>query len=145
MVARSRGGLGRCDQGDRGLAVKLQDGLSPTIRTTRCQTRLVVENVDSWVWDYNVDLFMSHVAQAIGHSYDDLDRGAVEAGLPHTDADKDQWFDYPLVGRQQLTVHLAENAGASPVDFRVGGEMDDVLAARIETIVSVLYDVHARH
>jgi hypothetical protein len=109
------------------------------------ESSLVVTSVDGWVWDYNVHLFMSHVARAIGHSYDDLDRGAVEAGLAHTDVDEDEWFDFPLVGRQQLTAHLARNSGASPVMFRVVGEIDDVLRARVETIIDVLYDVHARH
>ena len=106
----------------------------------------MAESVDGWVWDYNVDLFMSHLARAVGYSYDELDRGAVEAGLPDTNVDQDRWFDYPLQGRSQhLTVHLSRTEGASPVAYRVTGDLGEVLSARIETIVEVLYDVHARH
>jgi len=77
----------------------------------------VVTSVDGWVWDYNVDLFMSQLAHAIGYSYDDLDQGAVEAGLLHTDVAEGAWFDHPLVDQHQLVVYLATSGGHRPVNL----------------------------
>ena len=48
------------------------------------------------------------------------------------------WFDYPLVGNRPLNVSLARHPGASPVGVRITGNLDEVLAARADTLLSVL-------
>ena len=62
----------------------------------------------------------------------------------NTDAAIDRWFDYPLGGQQELTVSLARNVGASPIDVRICADLDLVWAAPIDSIIGVLYDVQAR-
>lgn len=58
-----------------------------------------------------------------------------------TDAEQGRWFDYPLVGQSQLTVWLAREPDAFPIMLRVPGELDEVLAARVETLISVFSDI----
>lgn len=99
------------------------------------------ESVSGWVWEENVDRLMRHLAHAVSYDFDDLDRGAIETGLEDTDADQDRWFDYPLVGQPQLNVGLARHPDAAPVVVRVSGDLDDVLAARVETLLAVYSDV----
>lgn len=109
-------------------------------RTGRCQTSSVVNGVGGWVWDQNVQRLLRHLSQCVGYGFDDSDWGAVSTGLQRTDEDQGNWFDYPLVGERRLTVHLARNLGAAPVSIRVTGDLDEVLAARIETLFAVLSD-----
>jgi hypothetical protein len=100
------------------------------------------EVVAGWVRSENVSALMTWLSFFVGYAYDDSDWQAVEAALPGTDADNASgWYDYPLVGTPPLTVWLAQNVGADPVSVRVEGDMDVVLAARVDTLVSVLADV----
>jgi hypothetical protein len=101
-----------------------------------------VSEVGGWVWPSNVEPLLRWVSLYVGYSFDLTDWQAVEAALPATDADAaDGWYDYPLAGTPPVQVNLAQNVGALPVMVRVVGEMDPVLEARIDTLVSVLADV----
>lgn len=54
------------------------------------------------------------------------------------DESADAWFEYPLEGRPALMVHLAQSPGSAVVSVRVDGNIDPVLAARIETLMDML-------
>jgi hypothetical protein len=83
-----------------------------------------------------------HISLWVGYTFDEADWQAVENALPETRWDPpEQWYDYPIVGSRTLTVFLARADGADPVGIRVQGELDEVLAARIETIIAILADV----
>jgi hypothetical protein len=104
--------------------------------------RVSDDRVLGWVWPSNVRPFLTHAASYIGYEFDDSDWMAVETALAQTDADNpDTFYEYPLVGRPELVVQLAQNVGAAPVDVVVTGPMDAVLKARVETLLSVLADV----
>jgi hypothetical protein len=104
-----------------------------------------VSEVRGWVWSGNVRTGLEYVSRWVGYEFDDTDWQAVENGLPDTSAEEpERWYDYPIVGSPQLVVLVAVNPGADPVDIRVQGEMDDILAVRIETLLSVLADVMPR-
>ncbi len=105
-----------------------------------CETRPVVDRMDGWVWDENVHRLMRHLGYAVVYDFDALDLGAVETGLASTDAEQGLWFDYPLVGEQQLDVGLARETEAHLVMVRVSGDLDDVMVGRIETLIRVFQD-----
>lgn len=97
------------------------------------------------MWGENVPVLMRTLSALVGYRYDSSDEIAVEFGLPSTDADADdRWFDYPLVGQPIITVWLAQNVGAEPVSVRVVGDMDPVLAARVDTAIGVMADIRSR-
>lgn len=100
----------------------------------------MVSTVGGWVWEQNVERLLRHLAQYAGYGFDDSDWSAVETGLQPTDEEQGLWFDYPLVGERHLAVHLARNTGAVPVSVRVTGDLDEVLTARVETLLAVLSD-----
>ncbi|MGW5742031.1 hypothetical protein [Amycolatopsis sp. NPDC003861] len=83
---------------------------------------------------------VEYIAALVGYSWDELDDSALEAGIPKTDADlpPDTWFAYPVAGAPDLTLRIARDHGAGKLSMIIGGEMDDVLAARID----VLLDLH---
>lgn len=83
---------------------------------------------------------MRHLSSITGYAFDSLDADAVETGLVGTDVDEDAWFEYPLSGSPRLDVSLARNPGAFPVAVRVVGGRDELLRARIETLLAVLGD-----
>lgn len=92
------------------------------------------------MWEDNVSRMLMHLSVMVEYKYDELDADAVEAGLLNTDADRDRWFEYSLVGSRQLDVSMARHPDAVPVAVRVSGDLDDVLAARIDTLLAVLSD-----
>jgi hypothetical protein len=94
--------------------------------------------VQGWVNEDNVVRLMEQVSAYIGYAYDDLDEAALTGALDETnDESNDRWFEYPLAGNPALMVHLAQSLGGTVVSVRVEGNLDAVLAARIETLLDV--------
>ncbi|BCB89678.1 hypothetical protein Psuf_069910 [Phytohabitans suffuscus] len=92
-----------------------------------------------WVFEDNVVQFLGHVSRYIGYRFDDLDEAALAGALERTDDEStDGWFSYPLRGTPPLTASLARAVGGSVVSIRVEGDIDPVLAARIETLLDLL-------
>ncbi|BEL06441.1 hypothetical protein Q0Z83_046320 [Actinoplanes sichuanensis] len=95
--------------------------------------------VAGWVFEDNVVRLMRQVSTYIGYSYDDHDEAALTGALDETDDESpDRWFEYPLSGEPELTMHLAQSSGGAVVSVRVEGPMDIVPATRIETLLDVL-------
>jgi hypothetical protein len=103
-----------------------------------------VEAVRGWVNEDNVIRLLEKTSAWIGYAYDDLDEAALTGALDGTnDESVDGWFQYPLEGNPPLTVCLARSPGSAVVSVRLVGTIDAVLAARIETLLDLLGQVHA--
>jgi hypothetical protein len=101
--------------------------------------------VAGWVWPSTVHTMMEFLSSFVGYGFGYSDWDAVRFGLEGTDTDRsDGFYEYPLVGDPVLTVRLARNVGADPVDVSVTGAMDVVLQARVDTLISVLTTVEGR-
>ncbi|WP_327001116.1 hypothetical protein OHA72_39135 [Dactylosporangium sp. NBC_01737] len=95
--------------------------------------------MQDWVFEENVVQFLQHLSRYIGYRYDHLDEDALTGALEQTDDETpDAWFTYPLQGTPPLTVSLAQAVDGSVVSVRVDGDIDPVLAARIETLFDLL-------
>jgi hypothetical protein len=92
-------------------------------------------SVAGWLDDTNVVRFLTMVASYVGYPYDWWDEQALVGAWDQTD---DRWFEYPLVGVPALTVRLARARGSDVIAAQVVGELDDILAARVETLLDVL-------
>ncbi|MDG4825484.1 hypothetical protein O7635_26860 [Asanoa sp. WMMD1127] len=90
------------------------------------------------VGEANVVPLLRRISGHIGYAYDDLDADALTGALDGTDAEADRWFDYPLSGRPVVNVALARSGDGSVVMVRARGELDLVLASRIETAIDLL-------
>lgn len=98
--------------------------------------------VSGWVMETNVYTMLTTLSRWVGYTFDDFDWGAIVTALPETDAGAaDRWYEYPLLGTWPVTVSLAINHGAAPVEVRVSGAFDEVLAARIDTMLNLLAEV----
>jgi len=98
-----------------------------------------MSTVDGWVFEENVVRFLEHLSRAIGYEYDAADEDALVGALDETDDESaTAWFRYPLQGRPPLVVSLARAVGGSVVGVRVDGDIDAVLEARIDTMLSLL-------
>jgi hypothetical protein len=77
-------------------------------------------------------------AARVGIELDVAAEAALTGALDGTDDESPVgWFRYPLEGSPALTVHLARSPGSAVVVVRVEGDMDAVLAARIETLMEL--------
>lgn len=84
----------------------------------------------------NVPTLMRWLSMFVGYKYDDADVNAVSNAPGGR-------IEYPLVGTPPLRVSLAPEPDAEPVIVKVSGDMSDVLAARIETLVGVLAETRS--
>ncbi len=111
----------------------------PTMHAVREGSADGVASVQGWVNEDNVVRLLEQVSGHIGYSYDDLDEAALTGALDGTnDESADGWFQYPLQGSPALMVHLAQSPGSAVVSVHLEGNMDAVLAARIETLLDLL-------
>ncbi|GHJ44024.1 hypothetical protein Cs7R123_13660 [Catellatospora sp. TT07R-123] len=95
--------------------------------------------VADWIHEGGEARLLEHLSGFIGYGFDHLDEQALVGALDDTDeAADDRWFEYPLVGTPQLTVRMARLVGGTGVSVSVRGRIDDVLAARIETLLALL-------
>lgn len=100
---------------------------------------MATRQIGGWVWPDKLQLALQYVSMWVGYPFDDSDWQAIEHGLHDTTAEHPQrWYDYPIVGTPSLTVLIARNPGADPIDVKVQGDIDDILAAKIDTLLSVL-------
>jgi hypothetical protein len=128
-------------QADELLRGQSESGDGPQLAVLRAGDSSSLDRpvVQGWVNEGNVVRLMEQISTYIGYSYDDLDEAALTGALDATDDESpDGWFEYPLAGEPELTVHLAQSPGSANVSVRVEGDVDVVLAARIETLLDLL-------
>ena len=98
--------------------------------------------VSGWVWPSNVRQLFTWLSLYVGYAFDESDWQAIETALPDTDNEAENgWYNYPIAGVPPLRVSVARSGDADPVMVNVSGDMDAVLEARIDTLVSVMADV----
>ena len=91
-----------------------------------------------WIYEQNVVRFLRQLSGYIGYEYDAADEDALIGALDDTDDESDTaWFRYPLQGTP-LVVSLAQAVGGSVVFLRIEGDIDVILEARIDTMLSLL-------
>lgn len=89
--------------------------------------------VSGWIWPENRMRLMRWLSVYIDYSFGESD----EIAIANATGDR---FEYPLVGEPELFVALEPDPDGDPVSVWVSGQMDDVLAARVETLLDVLGD-----
>ncbi|MFS8103147.1 hypothetical protein LFM09_39070 [Lentzea alba] len=93
-----------------------------------------MNEVSGWIFTENLDKVVEYIAFLARHDWDDLDAGALEAGLPKTDEDRDEWYEHP-VGALTLRLALMDDRGH--VSVRISGDFDEVFAARLDTVLDL--------
>jgi hypothetical protein len=79
--------------------------------------------MDDWIREENARPYFEAAASLVGYRFDDADWDAVAHGMGATDAEANEWFDYPLDrGERSITVSAARDPGASVVLVRATGD-----------------------
>ncbi|MFI5849072.1 hypothetical protein ACIA8B_24350 [Micromonospora chalcea] len=88
----------------------------------------------------NVRPLIESLAALVDYEADGWDWDAIEAGLRGTDADDPHgWYDYPLIGTAAtLRLELANDPGSVITTVQIHHAPDELLTARIETVMSML-------
>ncbi|MBA9001395.1 hypothetical protein [Thermomonospora cellulosilytica] len=82
------------------------------------------------------------LSEVVGYEFGDSDWLAVSTALPGTDDERAEgWYCYPLVGRSEVQVRLAQAVGSGVVSVEIGYAADD----RLVVAVPLLLDVFARY
>lgn len=98
-----------------------------------------MHRIAGWIDEDNLTKVVEYIAALVHYRWDDLDDAALDAGIPNTDADlpPDTWFEYPVIGTPELTLRIALNHGDGILSMIIEGEIDDVLAARFDTLLDL--------
>jgi hypothetical protein len=94
------------------------------------------------ILEENLRAMCEHASFLVGYEFDDLDWDAVTVGLRGTDVEAQRWFEYPLCGRQQVTLRVALDPGSSVVF--VGTDAEDDLRARLESATDLMAEYELR-
>lgn len=98
-----------------------------------------MREVAGWIFEDNLTRVVEYTAALVHYKWDDLDNGALEAGIPTTDADlPSTWFEYPIAGTPAITLRIARNHGSATLSTTISGDIDAVLAAKLETVLDLL-------
>jgi hypothetical protein len=90
----------------------------------------------TWIFEENLRAMFEHASYLVGYEFDDLDWDAVTLGLRGTSIEAQQWFQYPLAGRQRLTLTVAVDPRSSVVF--VGADAEGDLKARLESAADLM-------
>ncbi|MCX2950607.1 hypothetical protein [Lentzea sp. NEAU-D7] len=98
-----------------------------------------MREVGGWIYEDNLTRVVEYIATLVHYRWDDLDSGALEAGIPSTDADlpPSTWFEYPIVGTPEITLRIARDHEGGILSVTISGGVDAVLAARFETLLDL--------
>ncbi|MFE6547009.1 hypothetical protein ACFVHS_01175 [Streptomyces sp. NPDC057746] len=90
-----------------------------------------------WTFETNLRPLCESVAEFAGYEFDDSDWQAIETALPATDVERDNWYEYPLLGRVPLTLLVAADPESYVVFVRFAGEPDERTKAQIEAALYI--------
>ncbi|MGW4208567.1 hypothetical protein ACWEIJ_11330 [Lentzea sp. NPDC004789] len=93
-----------------------------------------MNEVRGWIFEENLTKVVEYASHLAGYRWDDLDEEAMAAGVPGTDPDRDLWFEYPA---GPWTLRIAQEDGTRVIQVRIGGDFDEVLAARLDTLLDL--------
>jgi hypothetical protein len=93
-----------------------------------------VEEVSGRIFEDHLTKVVEHVAWCAGYRWDELDDGAIEAGLKAADEDANVWFDHPVGA---LTLHLTRDPGGSLIGVRLTGLTNEIAAVHLDTVLGV--------
>ncbi|MFF4273248.1 hypothetical protein [Streptomyces sp. NPDC001536] len=96
--------------------------------------------VEGWIWRSNLRPFCESLAAEIAYDFDDSDWLAIDTALPDTDHDqpREAWYTYPLVGRHQVDLHVAQSLDGSEVSVSAEGSVDSRARSRIELLFNLM-------
>ncbi len=101
--------------------------------------------VSNWVCPESVRALVSFVSHLVGYRFDDADWVAIEFGIEGTDAERDLWFSYPIVGVPTVEIAFAAEPEADPVHVRLqsSAPVEHDLLIRLETTLEIFnaYDL----
>jgi hypothetical protein len=92
--------------------------------------------LENWIHEENLRPFFEFAASRAEYDLCELDWDAITYGLRGTNYEADEWFEYPLIGRERLDIAAAADPGSSVVFVRIAGSTDIAL----ETAVALMQD-----
>jgi hypothetical protein len=141
MLERQLPYIFAADYGDRLAAARLRllEHVPPRPRPAVRPGPGPHREVSGWIHRDTVRFAFGYLASLVGYAFDQHDEAALVGALDGTDEGNEaSWFEYPLEGSPALRVRMAADPGSETVTVGVQGEMDDVLAARVETTLDLL-------
>lgn len=65
-----------------------------------------------WIPEENLKPLLETVSGFIRYELDEWDWTAISFGITHTNSDREEWYEYPLVGDQTIEVSIAADWGS---------------------------------
>jgi len=102
---------------------------------------MMTREITGWIWESHARTTVEYLARWVGYDFDDFDWGDIETGIAESTWEPpERWYDYSIEGDLELAVSFARDENDRLIGIKVTGEMDAILEARIDTLLTLLAD-----
>ncbi len=98
--------------------------------------------VAGWIWQDNLEPFLTAISWVVSYSIDDEDWQAIKTGLLETDGDLLRWCSYEFVGIHHLIFRLAVDHGTEVMQVQLDALAE--LESQLQLAISVFQHFHLR-
>jgi hypothetical protein len=91
--------------------------------------------VADWIYEENLKPLLETVSGFVAYSFDESDWVAVSTGSLNTSDEKNEWYEYRLIGSQTVDVKIAADPGSCVVFVQLQGEPG--IEEKIEVAISI--------
>jgi hypothetical protein len=94
--------------------------------------------IADWVWQDNLEPFLTTLSWIVGYSIKDDDWQAIKVGLLETDGDLLRWYSYGFAGSSTVNFKLAVDRGTEVLQV----EVDAPTEAEVQVALAVAIFQH---
>jgi hypothetical protein len=98
--------------------------------------------VADWIWQDNLEPFLTTLGWVVGYSIDEDDSQAIKTGLLETDGDLLRWCSYEFAAASIVKFKLAIDRGTEVLQVEVDSPTE--LEPRVEMAVAIFQHFHLR-
>ena len=96
--------------------------------------------VADWIWQDNLEPFLTTLSWIVGYTIDDDDWQAIKTGLLETDGDLLRWCSYGFAGSNSVNFKLAVDRGTEVLQVEVDAPAE--VEAQVELAFAIFQHFH---
>ncbi|KJH70683.1 hypothetical protein [Aliterella atlantica] len=78
----------------------------------------------NWIYEENLKLLLETLSCLVDYSFDESDWVAFNIGIVNTNVEKDEWYEYQLIGKQTIEVKIAADPGSCVIHVQLQSKPD---------------------
>lgn len=97
--------------------------------------------IANWIYEENLKPLLEMLSCLVDYSFDESDWVAVSTGIVNTDDEKDEWYEYQLIGKQTIEVKVAADPGSCIIHVQLQSKPNVEEKAKVAIAIFQQYKV----